>query len=67
MKIPGNAIKDSGKCFHFSIAGNTREDSGEGSRKFREMFRKIPGNVQEDSEECYQRFRGTFNEILVSD
>ena len=53
-KIPGNIIKDSG------IA---REDSGECSRRFRGMFKKIPGNVPEDSGECSSRFRRMFGKI----
>ena len=56
-KIPGNIIKDSG------IA---REDSGECSRRFRGMFKKIPGNVPEDSGECSSRFWGMFKKIPMN-
>ena len=46
-----------------SIPGNTQEDSGECSTRFRGMFNKIPGNAQEDSGECSRRFRGMFQKI----
>ena len=37
---------------HFSILGNVPEDSGKSSRKFWEMFKKVPGNVRRDPREC---------------
>ena len=55
-RIPGNLLEDSGKCSHFSIPGNAREDSGG-------MLLKIPGNVPKDSEECSRRFRGMLLKI----
>ena len=38
------------------IPGNVREDPGEYSRRFREMFEKILGNAQEDFGESKFRF-----------
>ena len=43
-KILGNVPEDS---------GNDIKDSGEYSRRFREMFQKIPGNVIKYFGECY--------------
>ena len=43
-RIPGNLLKNSWECSHFSIPGNVPEDSGECSRRFRVMLLKIPGS-----------------------
>ena len=70
----GNLHQDSGECYSFNIPGNVlgnvREDSGKGSKRFREMLLKIlgnaqedSGNVQKDSRECSRRFRGMFENI----
>ena len=52
------------------ILRNVEEDSGEWSRRFLGMFKKIPGNVQknlgnvlEDSGECPRRFPGMLKKI----
>ena len=55
-RIPRNLLEDSGKCYYFNIPGNVRRDSGEYSRRFREMFEKIPENAQEDFRESKFRF-----------
>ena len=39
-----------------SIPGNAQEDSGECSKRFRGMLKKIPGNVRKDSGESKFRF-----------
>ena len=62
-RILGNLLENSGKCCYFIIPGNVEEDSGECSKRFRRMFKKIPGNVSEDSGECSKRFRGMFPKI----
>ena len=46
-----------------SIPGNAQEDSGECSRRFRGMFKKILGNVRKDSGECSKSFQGMFKKI----
>ena len=62
-RIPRNLIEDFKECYYFNTPGNVKEDSGEYSRTFREMFEKILGNAQEDSEECSRRFQGMFENI----
>ena len=61
---PGNLLEDSGECCYFNIRGNVQEDSGEYSRGFRGMLKKIPGNVRRDSGKCLRRFRGMLTKIL---
>ena len=46
------------------MLGNVQKDSGDCSKKFQGMFKKIPGNVQEDSRECLKKFRAIFKKIL---
>ena len=60
-RIMANLLEDSGECYHFNILAmfkktsqNVQEDSGEFSRRFREMSEKFFGNVQEDFRE-FQR------------
>ena len=62
-RVLGNLLEDSEECSHFNIPGNAREDSGEYSKRFWEMFQKIPGNVIKDSRECSRRFRGISKKI----
>ena len=50
-RIPGNVIILKFRGMFQRIPGNVEEDSGECSREFREIFKKIPG-------ECSGRFRG---------
>ena len=40
----GNLLEDSGEFYYFKIPRNVEEYSGECSRTFRGMFKKIPGN-----------------------
>ena len=40
-RIPGNLLEDSGGCYYFNIPRNVEEDSGEYSKRFHEIFRKI--------------------------
>ena len=46
-----------------SIPGNVQEDSGECSKRFRGVLKKIPENVQKDSGEFSRRFWGMFKKI----
>ena len=69
-RIPRNLLEDSGEGSHFSIPGNAREDpgnvikdSGEYSRTFWGMFKKILGNSITDSGECSRGFRGMLGKI----
>ena len=45
----GSLLEDSGEYCYFNILGNVKEDSGELSRRFREMLKKIPKNHGKDS------------------
>ena len=56
-RILGNLLEDSRECYFLNIPGNVQEDSGEYSRRFPGMFKKILGNVIKDSGECSRRFR----------
>ena len=63
-RIPENVLEDSGEYSHFIIPRNARNNSGECSRTFQEMFKYIPGNVREDPGEYSGGFRGMFKKIL---
>ena len=56
VRIPGNLLEDSGKCYYSNIPGNVPKDSGECSKRFRRMFKKIPGKAQENFGESKFRF-----------
>ena len=68
-RIPGNLFEDSGNVNILRSRGMLKkipwdvEDYGESSRRFGEMFKKIPGNVRKDSGECSERFLGMFKKI----
>ena len=62
-RIQRNLFEDSRECYYFKTPGNVEEDSGECSRRFWGMLKKIPENVEDDSGECSRRFRGMFEKI----
>ena len=51
-RIPGKLLEYSEECYYFNIPGNVPKDSGECSKRFRGMLKKIPENVRRDSREC---------------
>ena len=61
-KIPGNAQEDSGECSK-RFRGMLKKIPGNVRKDIRGMFEKIPGNVRKHSGECSKRFRGMFENI----
>ena len=62
-RIQENLLQDSRECYYFNIPRNFEEDSGECSRGFRGLLKKIPGNIRKDFRECARRFQGMFKKI----
>ena len=47
-RIPGNLLEDSAECYCFNIPGNVPGDSGDCSRRFRGVLKKVSRNLNLD-------------------